>query len=409
VKKVIIGNHAVSWGVKLARAEVIAAYPITPQTQVVEKLSEMCASGEIQARFIKVESEHSAMAACLGASAVGARAFTATSSQGLALMHELLHWAAGGRHPIVLANINRALGAGWNIWSDQTDSLSQRDTGWIQLYCETNQEVLDTTIMAFRLAEQVNLPVMLVLDAFYLSHTAEPVEIPESAQVDAFLPRREAKLKLDPSDPHTFNALVRPADYMAMRHAIQQAMREARTAFDEVEEAWEQSFGRRYGAVEAYHTDDAELVLVTSGTMVSTARHVVDERRAAGELVGLVKVKMFRPFPTETLRAALCGVKKVAVLDRNLSPGRGGIFAEELRSALYDVPPDDRPQLFGYVLGLGGVDIRPDTIAAIIDRTRAAESPEREDLWVGPPGEEWALAADGRAEVCPDTLSGVET
>ncbi|HSJ15614.1 MAG TPA: hypothetical protein VK939_14420 [Longimicrobiales bacterium] len=383
IRKVIIGNHAVSWGVQLARAEVIAAYPITPQTQVVEALSEMCASGDLDARFIKVESEHSAMAACIGASATGARAFTATSSQGLALMHELLHWASGGRHPIVMADINRALGPGWNIWTDQTDSLAQRDTGWVQLYCETNQEVLDTTIMAFKLAERVNLPVMLVLDAFYLSHTAEPVEIPDIAEIDAFLPKRDAKLKLDTSDPHSFGALVKPDAYMEMRLALQQAMREARVVFDEIEEEWEQQFGRRYGAVEADYTEDAEIVIVAAGTMVSTARHVVEQRRAAGERIGLVKVKMFRPFPTETLRAALRGVAKVAVLDRNLSPGHGGIFAEEIRSGLYEVPPDDRPKVFGYVLGLGGRDIRPETIGSIIDRTRAAAAPEREDLWVG--------------------------
>ena len=179
MKKVIIGNHAVSWGVQLARAEVIAAYPITPQTQIVEALSEMCASGDLKARFIKVESEHSAMAACIGASATGARAFTATSSQGLALMHELLHWAGGGRLPIVMADVNRAMAPGWTVWTDQNDSLSQRDTGWIQLYCETNQEVLDTTVQAFKLAESVDLPVMIVLDAFFLSHTSEPVDIPE--------------------------------------------------------------------------------------------------------------------------------------------------------------------------------------------------------------------------------------
>ena len=165
MKKVIIGNHAVSYGVKLARTQVIAAYPITPQTQVVEELSEMCASGDLKARFIKVESEHSAMAACIGASATGARTFTATSAQGLALMHELLHWAGGGRLPIVMADVNRAMAPGWTVWTDQNDSLSQRDTGWIQLYCETNQEVLDTTIIAFKLAEAVDLPVMVVLDA----------------------------------------------------------------------------------------------------------------------------------------------------------------------------------------------------------------------------------------------------
>jgi pyruvate/2-oxoacid:ferredoxin oxidoreductase alpha subunit len=178
VRKVMVGNHAVSLGVQLARCEVISAYPITPQTQIVEMLSELCAGGELNARFIKVESEHSAMAACIGASAVGARAFTATSSHGLVLMHEMLHWAAGGRHPIVMANVNRALGPGWNIWADQNDSLSQRDTGWIQLYCETNQEVLDTTIQAFRIAETVQLPVMVNLDAFFLSHTSEPVAVP---------------------------------------------------------------------------------------------------------------------------------------------------------------------------------------------------------------------------------------
>lgn len=383
MKKVIVGNHAVSWGVKLARAEVIAAYPITPQTQIVEELSEMCANGELNARFIKVESEHSAMAACLGAAAAGTRAFTATSSQGLALMHELLHWASGARHPIVMADVNRALGPGWNIWTDQTDSLSQRDTGWIQLYCETNQEVLDTTIMSFRLAEIVNLPVMLVLDAFYLSHTAEPVDIPAAADVDGFLPKREAAIKLDLAEPHAFNALVKPDDYMEMRHSLQRGMLETHTVFEQVESEWERAFGRRYGALEQYRMEDADLVLVAAGTMVSTARHVVDQRRAAGERVGLLKLKMFRPFPTDALRAALRGVSRVAVLDRNLSPGRGGIFAEEIRAALYDVPQDDRPKVYGYVLGLGGRDIRPDTIEGIIERTRTTETPEREDLWVG--------------------------
>ena len=383
MKKVIVGNHAVSWGVKLARCEVISAYPITPQTQVVEELSEMCGSGELDARFIKVESEHSAMAACIGASATGVRAFTATSSQGLALMHELLHWASGARHPIVMADINRALGPGWNIWADQTDSLSQRDTGWIQLYCETNQEVLDTTVQSFRLAEALDVPVMLVLDAFFLSHTAEPVDIPDQALVDAFLPKREARVRLDPADPHAFNALVRPDAYMEMRLALHEALGRAHQAFVEVETEWARLTGRRYGALESYRTADAEVLLVTSGTVTSTARHVVDQRRANGEKVGLVKVKMFRPFPTEAIRRLLGGVPRVAVLDRNLSPGRGGIFAEEIRAALYDVAAEDRPLLFGYVLGLGGRDVTPETIDEVIERTRTAARPEREDIWVG--------------------------
>jgi pyruvate/2-oxoacid:ferredoxin oxidoreductase alpha subunit len=383
VKKVIVGNHAVSLGVKLARCEVISAYPITPQTQVVEMLSEMCANGDLAARFIKVESEHSAMAACIGASAAGARTFTATSSQGLVLMHEMLHWAAGARHPVVMANVNRALGPGWNIWADQNDSLSQRDTGWIQLYCETNQEVLDTTVQAFKLAETVNLPVMVLLDAFFLSHTSEPVEIPSQELVDGFIGRREAALKLDTSAPHAFNALVRPDDYMDMRLDQQQAMRTAEGVLQRIDAEWANLTGRSYGVLETYREDDADLLLVTSGTITSTAREVVDERRAQGERIGLVKFRMFRPFPTDTLRQVLRGIRRVAVLDRNVSPGHGGIFAEEIRSALYDLPLDDRPQLFGYVLGLGGRDVTPAVIHDVIDRAQASKAPEREDLWVG--------------------------
>jgi len=383
VKKVIMGNHAVSCGVQLARAEVISAYPITPQTQIVEELSEMCAEGRLDARFIKVESEHSAMAACLGASATGARTFTATSSQGLALMHELLHWASLGRLPVVMADINRAMAPGWNIWTDQNDSLSQRDTGWIQLYCETNQEVLDTTIQGFKLAESVNLPVMIILDAFYLSHTAEPVDIPAQEEIDEFLQRREAKIKLDVRDPRAFGALVRPGDYMEMRKDQQDAMASAMICLDEVEKEWEDRFGRVYGGVEEYRAEGAELLLVTSGTITSTARHVVDQRRDNGEAIGLVKVKMFRPFPTERIRSVVRKAGKIAVLDRNVSPGHGGIFAEEIRSALYDVPLDDRPVVFGYVLGLGGRDVTPETIDEIIDQTRNAAQPEQEDLWIG--------------------------
>ena len=383
MKKVMIGNHAVSWGVQLGRAEVIPAYPITPQTQIVEKLSEMCASGDLRARFIKVESEHSAMAACIGASATGARAFTATSSQGLALMHELLHWAGMGRLPIVMANINRALAPGWSIWTDQNDSLSQRDTGWIQLYCETNQEVLDTTIQAFKLAEAVDLPVMLVLDAFFLSHTSEPVDVPGQELVDGFLPRRQARYKLDVNDPHAFGALTRPDVYMEMRLRQQEAMHDARSVMEEVDAEWGSLTGRTYGPLEGYRNEDAELLLVTSGTITSTARYVVDRLRDEGEPVGLVKVKMFRPFPTERLREVLAPAARVAVLDRNISPGHGGIFAEEIRSALYDLAPERRPILLGHVVGLGGRDVTPDVIRGIVDSSRGASAPEREDIWVG--------------------------
>ncbi len=396
MKKVMIGNHAVSWGVQLARAEVIAAYPITPQTQIVEELSEMCADGRLRAQFLKVESEHSAMAACVGASATGARAFTATSSQGLLLMHEMLHWAGLGRLPIVMADINRAVAPGWSIWTDQNDTLAQRDTGWIQLYCETNQEVLDTTVQAFRLAETVDLPVMIVLDAFFLSHTSEPVDIPAAAEVDAFLPRRTARFKLDVDDPRAFGALTTPAVYMEIRLRQQEAMDQARGVFRDVDQAWGRQFGRRYGAIECYRTEGAETVLVTSGTITSTARHVVNERRQRGEPVGLVKIKMFRPFPTALLREALAGIPRVAVLDRNISPGHSGIFAEELRAALYDLPSGRRPRIDGFIVGLGGRDVTPAVIAECLDRApeaavvaaagrepRRARAATREDVWVG--------------------------
>jgi pyruvate/2-oxoacid:ferredoxin oxidoreductase alpha subunit len=383
MKKVMVGNHAVAYGAMLARTEVISAYPITPQTQVVEELSEMVADGRLKARYIKVESEHSAMASCIGASATGARAFTATSSQGLVLMHEVLHWAAGGRLPIVMSVINRALAPGLNIWGDQNDSIAQRDTGWIQLYCENGQEVLDTTIMAFKLAEMVDLPVMIVLDAFYLSHTSEPVDIPDQALVDKFLPPRQARYKLDVNEPHSFGGLTKPDAYMEIRLRQQEAMDLAHHAFKKVEADWKRLTGRSYGPIESYEAKDAELLLVTSGTITSTSRYVVNELRAEGKKVGLVKVKMFRPSPLAELRKALAGVRKVAVLDRNISPGHGGVFAQEIRSALYELPPEDRPVLFGYVLGLGGRDVTPKTIREIVDRTMAAKTPERQDLWVG--------------------------
>jgi pyruvate ferredoxin oxidoreductase alpha subunit len=383
MKKVMVGNHAVAWGVRLARVEVISAYPITPQTQVVEKLSEMCADGTLAARFIKVESEHSAMAAVIGASATGVRAFTASSSHGLLYMHEMLHWAGGGRHPIVMVDVNRAVGPGWNIWTDQNDSLSQRDTGWVQLYCENNQEVLDTTVMAFKLAETLSVPVMLTLDGFYLSHTAEPVDVPDQELVDRFLPKRVATVKLDTDNPHAFGALVKPDSYMEMRWLQQEAFGKVAGTLAAIEGDWQRMFGRSYGAIEKYRAEDAELLLVTSGTVTSTARAVVDARRAAGEKIGLLKVKMFRPFPTALLRDALKGVPRVAVLDRNISPGHGGIFAEELRSALYDLADAERPELFGFVLGLGGRDVTPAVIDAVIEQTRAGTLPSREDLWVG--------------------------
>jgi len=377
--KVITGNHAVSYGAWLSRVQVISAYPITPQTQIVELLSEFCANGLLPAKFIKVESEHSAMAALIGASSAGARTFTATSSHGLALMHEMLHWAAGARLPIVMADVNRAMGPPWSVWTDQNDSLAQRDTGWMQLYCESNQEVLDSVIQAYKVAEKVLLPAMLVLDAFVLSHTSEPVEIPHQERVDRFLPPYRPFYKLDVQSPQAFGGLAPPEVYMELRYKMQQAMQEALREWESIGAEFGRLFGRHYGLVESYGAEDAELVLVTSGTPTSTARVVIDELRAKGHSVGLLKIRLFRPFPYEAVSRALGGARKVAVIDRNISFGAGGIFAQEVKSAIYnqlEVP------LYGFVAGLGGRDITPTTIREIIDFAETHDEPE-DLIWVG--------------------------
>lgn len=381
MRHVLEGSHAVSEAVRLARTQVISAYPITPQTHIVEQLSEYCANGTLDARFLRVESEHSAMAALIGAASSGVRTFTATSSQGLALMHELLHWASGARLPIVMAQVNRALAPGWNIWADQTDSLAQRDTGWIQLYCENGQEVLDTTIQAFRLAEWVNLPVMVNLDAFFLSHTYEPVDVPDQKSVDKFLPPYKPRFQLDLANPCAFNQLAPPNIYMEMRHSIQMAMDEAFTFLEQMEEEFESILGRRHGAVEAIQCDDAEVILITSGTVTSTSRQVVAELREKGEKVGLLKIKLFRPFPVNMLQEITKSASKVAVIDRNFSFGASGIFAQEVKAALCNFP--GHPPVYGYVAGLGGRDITTEVIEEIYWLTKNSTAPENESSWVG--------------------------
>ncbi len=381
MKQVAEGSQAVSEAVRLARVQVIAAYPITPQTHIVEVISGFCASGALDARFICVESEHSAMAAIIGAASNGVRTFTATSSHGLVYMHELLHWASGARLPIVMADVNRALGPGWNIWLDQTDSLSQRDTGWIQLYCEDSQDVLDTTLIAYRLAETVNLPVMVVLDAFFLSHTYEPVDIPDQKPVDAFLPPLSPRFQLDTGNPVSFNQFVAPHAYMEMRYNIQTAMEQVPENFTSIAEEFENIFGRPHSPAEAVECEDAEIIFVTAGTTVSTCRQAVERLRADGEKAGLLKIKMFRPFPTDFIRTALDGKQKVAVVDRNCSFGASGIFAQELRASLYNTKSP--PKILGYIAGLGGRDVTPETIVDIYKQTKNDDSPQTENKWIG--------------------------
>jgi pyruvate/2-oxoacid:ferredoxin oxidoreductase alpha subunit len=379
--KVIEGTHAISYAVQRARARVIAAYPITPSSGVVELLSEMCADGRLDARFVSVESEHSALATCAGASQTGLRAFTATSSHGLAYMHEMLHWCAGARLPVVLANVNRAMGSPWNIFADQSDSLSQRDTGWIQYYCENNQEVLDTIIQAFKVAERVLMPAMVCLDAFFLSHTSEPVAIPDQDAVDAFLPPFDPPYALATDDPRAFGGLPLGDTYMELRARMEWSMQEAVRIADDAAHDYAKRFGRYHPLVEEYGAEGANLLLVTSGTLAGTARSVIDERRARGEKVGLVKIRLFRPFPFAVVRRALGRAARVAVVDRNLSFGHGGIMASEIRAALCNQP--SAPEVFSYVAGLGGRDVTPETVDAILTNTRSAERPAQDTLWVG--------------------------
>lgn len=381
MKKVVEGSHAVSEAVRLCRVQVISAYPITPQTHIVEMLSEFCSDGSLKAKFLRVESEHSAMAALIGAASAGVRTFTATSSQGLALMHELLHWASGARLPIVMAEVNRALAPGWNIWTDQTDSLAQRDTGWIQIYCEDAQEALDSTIQAYKLAEMVFLPVMVILDAFFLSHTYEPVDIPDQSDVDRFLPPFRPAFRLDIREPAAFNQLSPPNVYMEMRRDLQDAMESAQNALLRIDAEYQSFFGRSYGAVEAVHCDDADIIFVTSGTITSTCRLVVEKLRRDGERVGLLKMRLFRPFPYASVKQWTLKARKLAVIDRNFSFGASGIFAQEIRAALCNEPK--RPLVFGYVAGLGGRDVTPDLLEEIYWKTKTSTHPESESVWMG--------------------------
>jgi len=381
MRKVIIGNHALSYGAMLSRAQVIAAYPITPQTEVIELLSEMCANGELDAKFIKVESEHSAMTACVGASATGVRTFTATSAQGLALMHEVLHWAVGARTPVVMGNINRAMAPPWTIWTEQTDSLSQRDTGWMQIYCQNNQEVLDSVIQAYKVAEQVKLPAMVILAAFVLSHTSETVEMPEQEKVDEFLPPYELEYKIDPDDPHAFGGLTGPDGYFELRYIIQKAIEDAIPKWEEVGEEFGKLFGRSYGLVETYKVEDAKELIISSATVASTARSAIDYLREKGKKVGLLRIRVFRPFPAEKVKSLLSAIDKAIVIDRNISFGASGIFYQEVKAACYN--EKNKPPIFGVITGLGGRDVGKKDIIDIYEYVMKQDKVESDIIWKG--------------------------
>ena len=388
--KVITGNEAAAYGALLSRPAVVCAYPITPASRIVEQISEFYAQGLFKGKFVNVESEMGAIGYVIGASSGGVRVFTATGSQGLAWMYEGLHWAAGARLPIVMVNVNRPFGAPWNLTSDQSDSLSQRDIGWMQFYCESNQEILDTVIQAYRVSESVSLPSMVCLDGVYLSYLAESTEIPDQEKVDKYLPPYKPTFfagKVTSTRYKLFDDLA-PApgdysldDYMESRYILHKIQS---TCLDNVLRAndeFRELFGRSYLPVEEYKSDDADIVLVCSGSAVGTARYVIDRLRESGHKVGLIKLKMFRPFPKELVRKALSGRKKVAIIERDMIPGQGGIFCHEIKSALYG----DRQfvPVYGFVSGLGGRDITPKLIEKAILFTMQEEPPESEVIWLG--------------------------
>jgi len=379
MKKTMMGNYAASWGAQLSRVQVIAAYPITPQTLIVEKLSDIVADGDLDAKFIKVESEHSAMAACIGASATGARAYTATSAQGLALMHEMLHWAGLARTPIVMTNVNRAMAPGWSIWADQNDSLSQRDTGWMQIYASSAQDILDSTIISYKVSEKVLLPTLISFDAFFLSHTMEVVDMPEIELIDKYLPPFKPDYKLDVNDPRSFGALTDEQYYYEFRYKMQKAMDEAVDIIKEAGKEYEKITGRAYDLIHPYRCEDADMILVTSGTIAETTNVAVDELRAEGKKVGNLRIRVIRPYPKKEILEAVKGMKKLAVIDRNISPGYSGIFSQELKSALYnevDIP------VRSYIAGLGGRDVKIEDIKDMANDALKNDAPN-DLIWKG--------------------------
>ncbi len=377
---IMTGNEAVAMGAKLARVRFISAYPITPQTTIVEKLAEMIANRELDARFVEVESEHSAMAATMASGLTGTRSYTATSSHGLLYMHEMLHWVAGQRVPVVMSVVNRAIGPPWNIWSDQTDTMNQKDTGWIQVYCESNQEALDTILMGYRIAEDRNvmLPLMTMEDAFVLSHTSEPVNVPEQKAVDEFLPELDLSYRIDVDRPMGYGSYSTPdGPFMELKKDMHDSMDRARKAIRSVTAEFAAAFDRNYsGPIEEFLTEDADYVLIASGTLASTGKYVIQRLREKGYKVGLIRIRFFRPFPADEIRKAVKGTKGTGIIDRSISFGSGGNTFLEVSSSLYGT---DNPPLYGFIAGLGGRDVK---IEDFEEMFRIMEKKEPGQYWI---------------------------
>ncbi len=371
VKEVIKGNFATAVAAKLARAEVIPAYPITPSTLFPEQISEFVNNGEMKCEYMPVESEHSAMSACIGASAAGVRSCTATSSQGLALMHEMLFIASGMRLPIVMPVANRALSAPINIWGDHSDTMAERDTGWIHFYAQTNQECLDLTLIAFKVSEnkKVLLPSMIGLDSFVLTHTMEPADIPDQKTVDDFLPKYDSPYCwLDPARPMTIGSFGTPEYFMEFKMAQQMAIERASGVIDEVFKDFEKRFGRKYQKVVGYKTEDADVVILMIGSMFGTAKAAVDAMRDKGIKVGLVKLTVYRPFPTKELYEFVKSAKVLAIVERAYSYGCSGPIYADISGEFYNMAK--KPVLLNYVIGLGGRDILPKDFEQIYGKVK---------------------------------------
>jgi len=382
MKKVMMGTEAAALAAVMARVQVVAAYPITPQTVTVEELSDYIGSGRLKAEFLTVESEHSAMAACVAASATGARAFTATSSQGLALMHEMLHYASSGRLPIVMLNANRALATPWNLYCDHTDALSQRDTGWVQCYCADVQDVMDSTLIAYKVAESTMVPVMINLDGFYLTHTSEIVDVPDQEAVDRFLPAFQPECKVDVEAPSTFGAVCGADLYMSLKYRRQKDTLGVEKVWSEVAEDFAARFERRHPVLDPYRMDHAEVALVVLGTASGTARLAADALRLEGVAAGALRLSMFRPFPKQAIVSALGGVRHVVVIDRDVSIGAEGIVAQEIKACLYG---RHHAHVHGFIAGIGGVDVTVDMLRGIVKQALGGQETAialNESYWV---------------------------
>ena len=412
-KRFLSGDEAFAEGVRLARPQVVSAYPITPQTVVVERLSEMVEAGDLAAEYVHVESEHSALSCAIGASATGARTFTATSSQGLLYMAECLTYASGGRFPIVMMNANRSTALPWNIYGDQRDSLALLDHGWIQVYAENNQEALDLALMAYAVAEdkRVQTPVMVNLDGFALTHTYETVEVPSPEQADAFLPPYQTKNRFDFEHPTNIGFSAGPEYNRYFKYQEHQDLLNAPAVIEEVERRFAQVFGRRYpGLVEAVQCEDADYVLVTLGSAAGLVRTVVESLRAQGLRVGLLRIRYLRPLPTVALAAALGNAKAVAVLEKDVSFGAEGTVFTNVNSALQQAGV--RVPTYDFIGGLGGDDITPVQVEAIFRTlvrfvSEGAEVPRVSFLGIdGTPGD--AASAASPKDLASDACRNVK-